>query len=162
MKKIIALVMLCVLLGFAAHGEDVYGEHLNALTLRFLNEDILPEARRELHDVDRNGEIVCLDYAVTFYRVWKRCFKGAHYRDIRLVVNRNPTIKIGNDIFCHIYMEIQYIDTDNDWEVKWYKLDSNVVRDGIIQTPAKAFGKLYDPAYDIYTEQEKWLKKAKY
>ena len=161
MKKM--MLILCVLLGFAAHGEDIYGEHLDRETLMWLNDFILPEARKRLHDVDRDGEIVCLDYAVTFYRVWKKFFKkDGVLRDIRLVVNRNPNAKIGNSYFNHIYMEISYMDWDNDRKIKWYKLDSNVVRDGIIQTPAKAFGKLYDPAYDIYTEQEKWLKKAKY
>ena len=105
--------------------------------------------------MDRNGEISCLDYAITFYKVWN----SWHNDDgsCKLIVNRNPNVKIGNGIFNHIFMEIRFL--DEDLQFKYYKLDSNVVHNGLIMTPAEEFGSLYDPAYDDRSKGEYWAKK---
>ena len=152
MKKI--MLMLCMLIGFTAYGEV----QLDDITRERIN-DTLQASRKKVHDVDRNGEISCLDYAVTFYRQW--AIWGTTTDDVKLIVNRNPNTLHGPYILNHIFMEIRFW-SDITHQIEYFKLDSNSVKFGKIYTPAEVFGKLYDPAYDIRNEQKLWLSKAKY
>ncbi len=155
MKKIIMLVTLCALIECAYSERKV---QLDDITRERINK-VLLKSQKKVHDVDRNGEISCLDYAVTFYRQW--AIWGTTIDDVRLIVNRNPNTLHGPYILNHIFMEIRFW-SDITHQIERFKLDSNSVKFGKIYTPEEVFGKLYDPAYDIRNEQSLWLKKSKY
>lgn len=121
--------------------------------------DVALDSNKYLHDTDRDNVMLCLDCAIVFYKLWTWRYGT---RDIRLVVNRKPnpnypSYSSTKYILNHIYMEI--------WSGGyWVKVDSNIVRGfyNHFLYVLDGFKEEYDPAYDIYDEQEYWLNECPY
>jgi len=141
MKKIVSLLVLTVLIRMSAFCDRPPAQAYDIPSL-------LLRVRDAVYDVNRDGEVNCLDYATTFKYIWDRSFPAS---DCELVRNYNTRTGM-NHIFARVrfsrYSRWQLVET---WahDVYFYDVPS-------------IWGSKYDPAYNYYDETSYWMRDVGY
>lgn len=99
----------------------------------------------DIHDVDGDNKVNCIDYATTFKIFWDR-----DYPDLKgwcsIVRNKGPGIH-------HLFIKIW----DGVWEIEVEPWTQNPYR----YLMAENWTDVYDPNNNIYGETSRWLKEVK-
>lgn len=143
MKKIVSLLVLVVLIRMSAFCDrppaTEAGDTIPKLLLR---------VREAVYDVNRDGDVNCLDHATTFKYIWDRSYPAS---DCELVRNYNPYTGM-NHIFARVrfgrYGRWQLVET---WADNVYFYDVPAI-----------WGSIYDPKYNYYNETAYWMRDSRY
>ena len=96
-------------------------------------------------DINGDGKINCIDYAISYKLIWDQYNSGSEYR-CEIVHNRNP--HTGMD---HLFIRVR--NKDHNWE---YIEPQNGL------DMEDYWGDKYNPAYNIFGETDYWLSKRNF
>lgn len=138
MKRILLIILVCSLCSSAFS--------LNT----FLLSQVLTETHYYVKDVNKDGKVNCIDYAITFKNFWDWISPDGYSINCEIVRNVNK-----NKNFNHLFVRVR--DSHNsDWEY--------IEPQGSIQKYRMKdyWGNRYDSSYNIYGETYVWLMKKRY
>lgn len=109
----------------------------------------IKEAQSKVKDINADGEINCIDYAITYKLVWDNKFPGKEYQCL-ILRNYNPT-----NGFHHLFIAMQDDNNNFIFVEPWaknpyiYNMEDNW-KNG-----------RYNPKFNLYSETVKWLNTVK-
>ena len=113
--------------------------------------DVLSPLYKQTHyyitDVDKNGEINCVDYSITFKILYDMNQTIDWYKGNCEIVRNS------NEDFQHLFIRVRY-DPYSEWEYIEPQNISPATMDSV-------WGMKYNPIYNIYGETNKWIKRKK-
>ena len=109
---------------------------------------MLLRVREAVYDVNRDGEVNCLDYATTFKFIWDKYYSPANCELVRNYNTRTGMNHIFARVRFHSYDKWQLVET---WAPNVYIYDMPSV-----------WGNVYDPAYNYYNETAYWMRDVGY
>jgi hypothetical protein len=96
-------------------------------------------------DINNDGKVNCIDYAVSYKLIWDQNNYG-HESYCEIVRNKNP-----NNKMHHLFVRVR-----NPYTMQWEYIEP---QNGL---PMElAWPMMYNPAFNIFGETEYWLRKGK-
>lgn len=135
MKRILLTILVCLLCCSAFSLDS------------FLLNKVLSETHYYVKDVDKNGKVNCIDYAITFKNFWDWIAPDGYSINCEIVRNVNK-----NKNFNHLFVRVRD-NSRSDWEyvepqgsIEKYRMEDY-------------WGNRYDASCNIYGETYIWLLK---
>lgn len=107
---------------------------------------VLRIVQETVYDINGDGLVNCIDHAVLFKVNWDKYFPDV---DCILVENINPNVGM-----AHLFVAVFDYKLFNYVDVEPWACDIDVWQ------MTDRWGKIYDKWYNIYGEEDKWLRKA--
>lgn len=109
---------------------------------------IIQDAQANIRDLDKDGQINCVDYATMFKITWDQTYPLLKNK-CQIVRNVNPNTGM-NHLFVHVWNDSSESIDIEPWTSNPYIYKMNDV-----------WGNRYDPAYNKYGETDYWLSEVK-
>lgn len=109
--------------------------------------DTLDRTKQYVTDVNKDGEINCIDYSCTFKMIWDKMYEAS---DCEIVRNKSGTMN-------HLFIRTRQY-TGRPWEC----IEPQAAVKDITKYFMEDFWSpdIYNPVYNIYGETEQWLKEV--
>lgn len=136
--KGIAIAALGFLLMLAAHKAHGIPYELSDRYIR----NVLRATHSQVYDLNADGEVNCIDYAVTFKSLWDKCYPPSHCEIVR-----NYNRQTGwHHLFVAVYVG-KWLTVEPQGYVSLYRMTD-------------FWGPAYDPDYNKFGETTLWLSEA--
>lgn len=103
---------------------------------------ILDETKKQIHDMDNDGCIDCVDWSILFHYLWSHRYT----EKIDLAINKNPAKKM-HHMFVYIYKNGKTYHVEPQMYNWCYIMES-------------CWWDTYDPDYDTITDYVYWYRSA--
>lgn len=136
MKKRLFIFILCFVCIFNAVSEEsVFFDTI---------ETVSKLTRKNVHDINSDNEINCIDYTVMFKYYWDKNCKPGHSMNCQIIRNKNP-----QNGFHHLFVRVR-----EHSRAAWIYIEPQAKYPNMEMT--KYWGMRYEPQYDIYNETYIW------
>lgn len=110
--------------------------------------DTLDRTKQYVTDVNKDGEVNCIDYSCTFKMIWDKMYEAS---DCEIVRNKSDTMN-------HLFIRTRQY-TGRPWEC----IEPQAAVKDITKYFMEDFWPpdVYNPVYNVYGETEVWLKEVK-